>query len=378
LGILEWAGLIPQSVVVKSSKFAWKEAWKTMTRELAPQAPDGTYARPKDNFTAESLQLNLGGGPNQSKLYLYTGNACPWCHRVHLMVSLLGLDKKTNKSSSPLVEVVMLDDDAERASRGGWVLRGMRPDPVFGAKDLREVYERAQPGYLGRCTAPLLVQVDQTGKKRKIVSTNSTNIMQLLNDIDRSALGEKALPPHSMQRIDLFPPTKRSEIDEMGDWLFDNVNNAVYQAGFSTTQEAHNRACERLFVALEELEARLQSQLGENQNAFLLGEKVTAVDLMLLPTLCRFDAAYAVLFKCSKKRVRDYEGLSQWMRTMFRLEGSVDTFDLEEAKRSYFQQLFPLNPSGIVPYGPDWTDLGINTSERMNQEQQQDLFHYKQ
>ena len=44
-GILEWAGLIPQSVVVKSSKFAWKEAWKTMTRELAPQAPDGTYTR---------------------------------------------------------------------------------------------------------------------------------------------------------------------------------------------------------------------------------------------------------------------------------------------------------------------------------------------
>jgi len=91
-----------------------------------------------------------------------------------------------------------------------------------------------------------------------------------------------------------------------------------------------------------------------------MGDKITASDLLLLPTLCRFDAAYAVLFKCSRRRVTDYPQLTSWMQRMFELEGSHETFDLEAAKQSYYKQLFPLNPSGIVPYGPTLSDLGVD------------------
>ncbi|QDZ25365.1 glutathione S-transferase [Chloropicon primus] len=307
--------------------------WKTMTRELAPQDEEGAYARPKDAFLTEEQDVPEGN------LVLYTGNACPWCHRVHLAVKVLGLDQ--------VVRTVLLEDDAEKASRGGWIIarRDVKRDPVFMAKDLREVYEGASPSYVGRCTAPLLLD----GTQKRIVSNNSTNILRLLNRLAKVHRKEWGA-------VDLFPTEIKAEIEEMNEYLYSNLCNSVYQAGFSTTQEAHDRAASKVFLCLDDLEGKLAKQ------EYLMGSQVTAADLMAIPTLARFDAAYAVLFKCSKKRLRDYPNLTRYMRSMFELEGSFEVFDLQAATNSYYQQLFPLNPSGIVPFGPGWEELGIDAS----------------
>ena len=274
-----------------------------------------------------------------SGLFLYTGNACPWCHRVSFAVKLLGLDSR--------VRCVQLEDDAERATRGGWIIAGRdkKRDPCFLASDLREVYERSSPGgYVGRCTAPVLVD----GNAKRILSNNSTNILRCLNHLAAGASRE------DWGAVNLWPAQLEDEIEEMNGYLYSNLNNAVYQAGFSTTQDAHDAAASKVFDCLD----RLEAVLGERE--FLMGDKITASDLLLLPTLCRFDAAYAVLFKCSRRRVTDYPQLTSWMQRMFELEGSHETFDLEAAKQSYYKQLFPLNPSGIVPYGPTLSDLGVD------------------
>ena len=183
-----------------------------MARELAPQSPDGTYQRPKDPFIEDKLPEKFG------QFYLYTGNACPWCHRVHFATLLQGLEKE--------VTVVHLLDDAEKASRGGWIIKGAaRAEPVFGAKDLREVYEGACEGFKGRCTAPMLLECTPGGGKR-IVSNNSTNILKLLNEVSTRKSDQAGA------RIDLFPSEIKGEIDRMGQYLFENLNNGVYQAGF--------------------------------------------------------------------------------------------------------------------------------------------------
>jgi len=359
--MLEWFGgggsVVSQGNVVKSAKFVYNQLWRAMTQELAPQDSTGSYARPKDPFVSDSVE---GAGDPARVFYLYTGNACPWCHRCLLAIALLGIEDR--------VKVVELADDAEKASRGGWIIREGARDPLFGARDLRQVYDGAAAapggeGFRGRCTAPLLVD----GATKRVVSNNSTNIMRRLNDIaiaNGNAAGAAA--------VDLFPADLAPEIEAAGAKLYTSVNNAVYQCGFSTSQSAHDEAARKLFQALDDLEAELAG------GRYLLGDRVTAADLMLLPTLCRFDACYAVLFKCACRRIRDYPNLHQWMQRMFALPGSVEAFDADGCKRSYFQQLFPLNPSGIVPYSPSaWQDMGIDPANRIPQNQASEHLHIR-
>ena len=170
-------------------------------------------------------------------------------------------------------------------------------------------------------------------KRQEDPVDNSTNILRCLNHCGRRQQGDWGCQPLRTE----------DEIEEMNGYLYSNLNNGVYQAGFNTTQGTTRRQ------GLDCLD-RLEAVLGERE--FLMGDKITASDLLLLPTLCRFDAAYAVLFKCSRRRVTDYPQLTSWMQRMFELEGSHETFDLEAAKQSYYKQLFPLNPSGIVPTVP--------------------------
>lgn len=128
LNFLQWAGtVVPQGVVVTGVKTGWRAAWATMVTELAPQTSDGDYARPKSSIRSA---VPRGSRFDPGQLVLYVGNACPWCHRTTLVLALRGL--------AGAVRVVRLRDDAERASRGGWVFDAASPDPVFGKRDLRE------------------------------------------------------------------------------------------------------------------------------------------------------------------------------------------------------------------------------------------------
>lgn len=350
LGILEWTGsLVPQGLLVKGAKNGWKLAWKTMMKELAPQTADGSYSRPSYDFQARIGDANF---PVESGRYhIYVGNACPWCHRVVLALIVRGLTEH--------ITVTWAADDPERASRGGWVFNS--PEPVFGKNDLREVYDAAQTRYKGRCTAPLLIDK----KQQKLVSNESSDIMRMLNSVSLPGCND----------IDLYPSHLQSEIDEVNDLVYDKINNGVYKSGFSTSQGAYDRAQRELYTALAAVEQRL------SQHRFLVGDKLTEADLRLYPTIIRYDSAYAILFKCSKHRVSDYPNLKAWLRDMYQLKVPSsglqvkDSVDVADACRSYFQQLFPLNPGGIVPAGPTLDDLKLSEAHGRGSSEMGAVFH---
>mmetsp|Transcript_11240 Transcript_11240/g.16737 ORF Transcript_11240/g.16737 Transcript_11240/m.16737 type:complete len:185 (+) Transcript_11240:1-555(+) len=153
--------------------------------------------------------------------------------------------------------------------------------------------------------------------------------------------------------MDLYPNNAKDEVDATNIWIHEMINNGVYRAGFSTSQGAFDRACKDVGEGLERADQLLK------ERKYLNGEDVTESDVFLFPTAIRFDAVYATLFRCGGKRGRlaSYEHLKRWLNDFYRIEGVASTFDLEEIKRSYYTQLFPLNPSGLVPTEPTLKDI---------------------
>ena len=363
LGLLPFLGpVVPQGALVTPVKAAWRAAWQTMVTELAPQSRDGEYRRPSYAFDGKveddaNARFPVAGG---GRYAVYVGNACPWCHRVTLTIALRGLGDH--------VRVIPMTDDAERASRGGWVFESAAPDPVFGACDLREVYDGVSGGaYRGRCTAPLLVDTH----KRHAVSNESADIVRMLNDVEwpSSSVGSDDDARAPRRSVELRPNALAAAIDETNDFVYAKLNNGVYSSGFATTQAAHNRAALDVIDALDALDARL------SKSRFLCGDRVTESDVRLFPTIVRFDAAYATLFKCSSRRVGDLPHLEAWMRDFYLLPGVPETVDVDGYRSSYFGQLFPLNPGGIVPIGPTARDLGLGVDPGRGDAN--DAFHFK-
>lgn len=215
LRILEWTGsVVPQGLLVKTAKYAWRQAWLTLMKELAPQNKSGGYSRPTYTF-----QNPIGSPefPEESGRYvLYLGNPCPWCHRVLMTAHLKGLlNNNSDGKTSSFITVVRALDDPERASRGGWVFK--QPEPAFGCTDLRQVYDLCTPGnaYKGRCTAPLLI--DKIS--RKIVCNDSGYMIRNLNSIQYK----------SGRTIDLCPKHMEYEIDMMNALTYESINNGVYK-----------------------------------------------------------------------------------------------------------------------------------------------------
>lgn len=314
LRLLEW--LPSQKVLVTTARWGWREIWRLMMSELAPQTADGAYARPApQRGTGATPALDADGA-----YVLYAGNACPWCHRAKLAVAVRGAEA--------LVRVVELDDDPAKARRGGWSFSAENPDPVFGAADLKGVYDEL--GLEGRCTAPLLV--DASGG---FVSNESGDIVRALVEYEG---------PGAASDADLRPEALRGAIDAWNDEIYESINNGVYRAGFATRQAPYERAVADVFAGLEAVDAALA------RTAFVAGDALSEADLRLLPTIERFDASYAPLFLRTTKTIRDdYPHIAAWKRRMRALPGVADTVDVAAAARSYYTSLFPLNPSGIVP-----------------------------
>eukprot|EP00878_Enallax_costatus_P043521 GHUV01051535.1.p1 GENE.GHUV01051535.1~~GHUV01051535.1.p1 ORF type:complete len:336 (+),score=90.96 GHUV01051535.1:264-1271(+) len=305
-----------------------------MVRELAPQDQTGSYSRPKYSFDEKIGSPRFPVAPG--RYHVYVGNACPWCHRVLLTLALTGLDRH--------ISVGYLSDIPEQATRGGWVFD--RPDPVTGAKDLWEVYDKISPGFRGRCTAPLLID-KQT---KRPVSNESSSIVRML--------GQMHLP--GCTGVDLYPQQLQQQIDALNEKVYRAINNGVYRAGFATSQAGYDAAVNEMHDLMQQLD----QQLGTTR--FLLGDKFTEADLRLFPTICRFDAVYAGIFRCGRRRVADYPNLQAWMRDVWQIQmpgGGLqvpDTVDIDGCRRSYYTNLFPLNPSGIIASGPTAADLQVN------------------
>ena len=268
----------------------------------------------------------VGGFAAESGRYhLYVSLACPWAHRTLIFRKLKGLE--------PHITVSVVHPHMGEA---GWYFGeypGATPDTVNGFDFMHQVYTLAQADYTGIVTVPVLWDKQQ----QVIVNNESSEIIRMFNSAFDRITGNAA---------DYYPALLRSEIDAINEMVYDNVNNGVYRCGFAKSQRSYEKAFDRLFAALDELEQRLASQ------RYLVGSTVTEADWRLLPTLLRFDPVYFSHFKCNLRRISDYPNLFAYLRDLYQTPGIAATFNLDHSKRHYFTSHDFLNPSRIVPKGP--------------------------
>jgi len=260
------------------------------------------------------------------RYHLYVSLACPWAHRTLIFRVLKRLE-----------EVVSVSVVHWHMAENGWEFRegpGATPDSVNGARYLHEIYTKAQPDYSGRVTVPVLWDKQQG----TIVNNESAEIIRMLNSAF-DAWGDASL--------DFYPEALRTAIDAVNETVYHNVNNGVYKAGFATSQEAYEEAFEALFATLDELEARLARQ------RYLAGDRLTEADWRLFTTLARFDPVYVGHFKCNRQRLTDYPNLWAFTRELYQVPGVAGTVNLQHIKQHYYGSHKTVNPTGIVPKGPE-------------------------
>jgi glutathionyl-hydroquinone reductase len=318
---------IPPSWIVKTGRSIWTQIWQVMMSQLAPPNDRGEYQRPQSEFRNRiSSQPEATYPPAAQRYRLYVGWSCPWAHRTLVVRALKGLEQA--------IEIVVLSGDADA---GGWRL----PKSEHGCQTLAEFYRFAKSGYAGRSTVPMLWD-NQT---YSIVNNESAEIIEILN----SEFNEYATHPE----LDLYPHDCRGAIDEWNELIYQTVNNGVYRCGFAQSQTAYDRACTELFATLDRIAATLTDR------PYLCGDALTLADVRLFTTLIRFDLVYHPLFKCSQRRIRDYDRLQAYVRNIYQLPGVAATCDFPTILHDYYSNLFPLNPGGIVPQLPDLSYLGV-------------------
>jgi putative glutathione S-transferase len=234
-------------------------------------------------------------------------------------------------------------------AENGWTFEpaeGVVADPVNHAEFLHEVYTAADPAYSGRVTVPVLWD-KQTGA---IVSNESSEIIRMLN----SAFDGIGANPG-----DYYPGELRDQIDKVNARVYSSVNNGVYKAGFATTQAAYEEAVVPLFETLDWLEERLSNQ------RYLLGDRLTEADWRLFTTLVRFDPVYVGHFKCNIRRLADYPNLWAYTRDLYQHGSVADTVDMGHIKRHYYVSHTSINPSGVVPVGPELNLLAAHGRDTM-------------
>ena len=219
----------------------------------------------------------------------------------------------------------------------GWTFEtgnGVIPDDVNGANFLHQVYTSAKPEYSGRVTVPVLWDK----KQRTIVSNESSEIIRMFNSAfdGVGASGE-----------DYYPSALRKQIDELNKRIYETLNNGVYRCGFATTQAAYEAAITPLFDTLDWLESILA------KTRYLTGSSITEADWRLFTTLIRFDPVYVGHFKCNLRRIIDYAYLSNYLRDLYQQPGVGDTVNMYHIKEHYYASHETINPSRVVPVGPD-------------------------
>ncbi|EGQ7740006.1 glutathione S-transferase family protein [Vibrio parahaemolyticus] len=259
--------------------------------------------------------------PESGRYHLYVSLACPWAHRTLIFRKLKGLE--------PHIDVTVVCPDMLSQ---GWQM-GL-PEPLFGHTRMHQIYTQAKPDYTGRVTVPVLWDK----KTNTIVSNESSEIIRMFNSAFNDLTGNYD---------DYYPVPLRGVIDEWNDYIYPNVNNGVYRCGFATSQEAYEEAFESLFSALDKIDAHLAT------HRYLAGNKITEADWRLFTTLVRFDAVYVGHFKCNKQRIADYVNIQGYLKELYQIDGIADTTDFYHIKRHYYFSHTGINPTQVVPKGPD-------------------------
>ncbi len=260
------------------------------------------------------------------RYHLYVSLACPWAHRTLIFRKLKKLE-----------DVISVSVVHPFMGENGWTFQkqdGATGDTLYGLDFLHQIYTKADPAYSGRVTVPVLW--DKRGQT--IVSNESSEIIRMLNS---------AFDEWGDASVDLCPRALRAEIDALNEAIYPTVNNGVYRAGFAATQEAYEEAFRELFSALDGLEERLSRQ------RYLTGGRVTEADWRLFTTLVRFDPVYVGHFKCNLRRIADYSNLSNYLRDLYQVPGVAETVNLDHIKQHYYRSHPTINPTRIVPLGPE-------------------------
>ncbi|WP_104181340.1 glutathione S-transferase family protein [Arthrobacter sp. B0490] len=311
----------------------------TEQAETSEHSTKGSYVTTGEEFTRDTQYIETritrdgaDGYPVEAGRYrLVAARACPWANRTIIVRRLLGLE-----------DAISLGTPGPTHDSRSWTF-DLDPDgrdPVLGIERLQEAFFKRDPDYSRGITVPAIVDTT-TGA----VVTN--NFPQITLDFS----GEWK-DFHREGAPDLYPEALRAEIDTVNRRVFTEVNNGVYRCGFAGSQDAYEAAYDRLFTALDWLEERLTSQ------RFLVGDTITEADVRLFTTLVRFDPVYHGHFKCNRNKLTEMPALWGYARDLFQTPGFGDTIDFEQIKQHYYIVHEDINPTRIVPKGPDlagWT-----------------------
>ncbi|MFF2852206.1 glutathione S-transferase family protein [Streptomyces sp. NPDC058001] len=299
-----------------------------------PKAPEGNaeygrkaFKRSRSHFADRVTADARDGWPVEAGRYrLVVSRACPWAHRSVISRRLLGLEGAVSLAITDPIQ----DDRSWR-----FTLDPDDRDPVLGIRYLSEAYDARETGYPGGVSVPAIVDVP-TGQ----LVTNDFQQITLDFATEWTALHRPGAP-------DLYPEPLRDEIDKVVDGVYRDVNNGVYRAGFATGQAEYEAAAEGVFRRLDEVARRLADR------RYLVGDTLTEADIRLFTTLVRFDTVYHGHFKCNLWKLAENPVLWAYARDLYQTPGFGDTTDFDHIKRHYYQVHTGINPTGIVPLGPE-------------------------
>ena len=298
-----------------------------MSPQAAAYVAEDSFERDTDYISDRITRDERDGWPVEPGRYrLVAAKACPWATRSIIVRSLLGLE-----------DVISLGLAAPVHDDRSWTFDldpGGR-DPVLGVHLLRDAYERRFAGYDKGITVPAMVDI-RTGA----VVTN--DFPMITHD-----LFFEWSDHHRDGAPDLWPDAVRDEMQAVMDRIYEDVNDGVYQCGFAGSQDSYERAYDVLFRALDWLEERLATR------RYLMGDSITEADVRLFTTLARFDAVYHSHFKCNRNKLTEMPALWAYARDLFQTAGFGDNTDFAQIKAHYYCVQDDINPTEIVPKGPD-------------------------
>jgi len=293
---------------------------------------DGSFKRQTSQFRNF---IKKGGDfePEKDRYHLYVSYACPWATRTLILRKLKGLE-----------DIIPVSVVSPRMGSNGWPFAnidefpGADVDPLYQSSHVRDLYFRANPDYNQRFTVPVLWDK----KKHTIVNNESSEIIRIFN----SAFND--LLPKDKADLDFYPKEHQAEIDQLNQWIYDDINNGVYKAGFASKQEAYQTAVYNLFEGLNKIEKILAGK------DYLVGGKLTEADIRLFVTVIRFDPVYVGHFKCNIRTIRGgYPNIHRWLKQLYWNEDAFkSTTNFEHIKTHYYWSQTTVNPTRVVPVGP--------------------------
>lgn len=305
--------------------------WSTVSDNTKSQS--GDFKR-KESVFRNWITVSGDPGPSgeggfqaaANRYHLYVSLACPWAHRTLIFRKLKSLE---NLISVSIVAPDMLENGWEFSKQLGGT-----GDEVNNFAFAHEIYTASDASYTGKVTVPILWDK----QKNCIVSNESAEIIRMFNSEFNHLTDNQQ---------DFYPKAYQTKIDEINDFIYPNINNGVYRCGFATSQKAYEQAFNELFAALDKVNEILTI------NKFLIGDHITEADWRLFTTLVRFDAVYVGHFKCNKRQIESYPALREYLRKLYQWPGVAETVNMEHIKRHYYFSHKQINPTQIIPKGPE-------------------------